>query len=65
MAGLLHWLFRRRRAAAPVAELPSAPEPEPVAETESDSEISPARLDAALQRLRDEHPPAPEGQSGG
>lgn len=34
------------------------PEPEPAEEEERD--ISPARLDAALQRLRDETPPAPE-----
>ncbi|MDE3134071.1 MAG: hypothetical protein KGL15_08405 [Acidobacteriota bacterium] len=68
--GLFSRLLRRGRAQAAAAELLSAPavaepavaEPAP-AETEpvADGEISPARLDAALQRLRDEHPPAPEG----
>lgn len=72
MAGLFSRLFRRGRSRA-LAALPPAPAvaepapgvagpvPEQADETGADGEISPARLDAALQRLRAEHPPAPEG----
>ena len=60
-------LFGRRAAAAPPPALPAPvepPAPAPaVAEPEPEEEagdISPARLDAALQRLREEHPEVPE-----
>jgi hypothetical protein len=43
--------------AEPEAPAPAGPGPEAPA---GDGEISPARLDRALQRLREEHPPAPE-----
>ena len=49
---------------APAESPPAGAEPPPAeAETEPevDGEISPSRLDAALQRLRAEHPAAPDG----
>ena len=67
MPGWWSRLFGRRAAAAPPPALPApaaSPEPEPVdAEPEPVEDpgvISPTRLDAALQRLREEHPEAPE-----
>jgi hypothetical protein len=60
--GLLSWLLRRERAQAAVAALPPAPAPaEHAGETEAPGEISPARLDAALRRLREEHSAPEEG----
>jgi hypothetical protein len=52
----------------PLPEPPTEPEPElaskvpsePDVTPEEDGEISPARLDAALERLREQIPPAPE-----
>ncbi|MDA8067999.1 MAG: hypothetical protein M0T77_05230 [Actinomycetota bacterium] len=69
-------LFRRRRR-APAAPAPSAPlqqsqpepeagEPEPAAEAEAEAdmagEISLARLDQALKRLREQNPAREDGQ---
>ncbi len=48
----------RALAAAATAEQPPAAAPEP-ALLEDSGDISPARLDAALQRLREEHPEGP------
>ena len=68
MFGRLFGRRRRRTAESlPALAAPSVPEPESGFEPERepepsggpDSEISPARLDAALQRLREEIP-APE-----
>ena len=63
-------LFGRRAAAVPPSRaLPAPVKPEPVVAepvvaepepVEEAGDISPARLDAALQRLREEHPEAPE-----
>ena len=69
------WFRRRPPEAAAEAEREPVPEPRPaevglIAEAEpttgpeakDDGEISPTRLDAALQRLRDETPAREEGQ---
>ena len=71
-------LFRRRRR-APAAPAQSAPlqqsqpepeagEPEPAAEAEAEAdmagEISLARLDQALKRLREQNPAREDGQGG-
>ena len=48
-------------AAAPDSAPKAAAEPEPAAEPADDREISPARLDQALQRLREEIPARDEG----
>ena len=73
---LLRRLFRLRRRAAALPALPPPAEPEPEVESEvqseaepaEDSDISPARLDRALERLREEIPArsgeGPAGPSG-
>jgi hypothetical protein len=48
----------------PEVEPEPAVEPEPEVEPEPDGPISAARLDAALQRLRDEHPQSEQEASG-
>jgi hypothetical protein len=63
-------LFGRGAAAAPPSRglppsvvpepAPRAPAHEPEPTPADSGDISPARLDAALQRLRKENPPAPE-----
>jgi hypothetical protein len=73
VAGLLHWLLRRLRPAAPpVPELPAVTgggaevaEPQPGAQAAvPEGENSPDRLDQALDRLRHRIPGPPDAPPG-